>query len=83
MTGELTPAALNLLEAAKAGDHQAAEVLWEAVGPDAIEDWWDGGKERETGRLAEALASEDPARVGEVVTAWAVPYLNHVAGGES
>ncbi len=79
----LTPAALELLEAAKTGDHQAVEALWEAVGPDAIPDWWQGGKERESARLAEALAAENPARVGEVVSAWTVPYLNRVAGGES
>jgi len=79
---QLSQAALDLLEAAKTGDHRAVDFLWEAVGPDAIEDWWEGGRDRESTRLAEALASGDPARVGEVVGSWAVPYLNH-AGGES
>lgn len=73
----------RLLRSAVAGEPWAVEALWDAVSQDAVEDWLDGGRLRESQRLAIALLIRDPdirrRRLGEVVESLAFPYLERWA----
>ena len=53
-------------------------VIWEAIGPDAVEDWFDGGKEREAEKIVKALKEKDFTALGEVILPMALSYLNSV-----
>lgn len=74
----------RLLRAAVGGEPWAIEALWNAVSQEAVEDWLDGGRLRESQRLAIALLIRDPdtrrRRLGEVVEGLALPHLGRWTG---
>lgn len=59
--------------------HTVSGAVWEAIGPDAVEDWREGGERRVTHEIAHALLDNDAQRLGWLLLDMAIPYLNRVA----
>jgi len=82
-TDHLTERAEEMLEMLFSGNKEAfytvSGAVWEAVGPDAVEDWAEGGEQRVTRDIAQALLNEDAAELGNLMLKLAIPYLNRVA----
>jgi len=83
---EFSKGAWRLLETAKEQRDSSAAVvgfasdaLLEATGPDAVNDWYEGGRERYVSKLAELLMDGDNEALGAYIRQHAIPYLNDVA----
>jgi len=66
----------DFLRSAGDGDTIATDILWESLGPDAIDDWYENGRSRETKRIADILLARDSDALGEILMHRALEYID-------